>query len=196
MSPSESPEAFARRAALSYALQSLAQGRVLAEQDIALAFETVMVGEATGPEIGALLLGLRTRGETAAELTGVVRALRKAMIALAADRPGELVDTAGTGGGLVRTFNISTIARSWPRELAYGSPSTAIGPTRRGAAVPTSWKPSASLSTHRSLCFAACSKRPESYSCTRRPCIPPCGMSRRPAGARRPNDHELRWPAR
>ncbi len=110
MSLKDSPEASARRAALTQAVQSLAQGLVLTEKDIALAFETVMVGEATGAEISALLLGLRTRGETAADLAGVVRVLRNAMIALAADRPGELVDTAGTGGGTVRTFNISTIA--------------------------------------------------------------------------------------
>lgn len=100
----------APRSPLREALRSVADGRVLSEAAITEAFETVMKGEATAADIRDLLLGLRTRGETAVELAGVVRALRRAMITLAAERPTELVDTAGTGGGTVRTFNISTVA--------------------------------------------------------------------------------------
>jgi anthranilate phosphoribosyltransferase len=110
MSASEPPTESTSHSPLGQALRSVADGRVLSESAIAEAFEVVIKGEATAADIGALLLGLRKRGETAAELAGVVRALRRAMITLAAERPGELVDTAGTGGGAVRTFNISTVA--------------------------------------------------------------------------------------
>jgi anthranilate phosphoribosyltransferase len=57
-----------------------------------------------------LLVGLRVKGETPQELAAVVRALRNAMVMLPADRPDELVDTCGTGGGRISTFNISTAA--------------------------------------------------------------------------------------
>jgi anthranilate phosphoribosyltransferase len=82
----------------------------MTEGAVADAFGVVMGGEATAAQIGALLLGLRAKGETPGELAGAVRALRKTMIPLDAERPGELVDTCGTGGGAVMTFNISTVA--------------------------------------------------------------------------------------
>jgi anthranilate phosphoribosyltransferase len=52
-------------------------------------------------------MGLRVKGETAAEIAGAARALRAAMVRVEVDLP-YLVDTAGTGGGTVTTFNIST----------------------------------------------------------------------------------------
>jgi anthranilate phosphoribosyltransferase len=55
-------------------------------------------------------MGLRVRGETPEIVAAVVRAMRSAMIHLPAERPDELVDTCGTGGGGVPTFNISTAA--------------------------------------------------------------------------------------
>src|SRR5438309_2646588 len=69
-----------------------------------------MLGEATASQIAALLMGLRVRGETPEEVAAVVRAMQNVMIVLRADRPEELVDTCGTGGGTLLTFNISTAA--------------------------------------------------------------------------------------
>ena len=69
-----------------------------------------MSGEATPVQISALLTALRVKGETASEVAGVVQAMRSAMVQLRAERPEELVDTCGTGGGTVQTFNISTAA--------------------------------------------------------------------------------------
>ncbi|MYL06127.1 MAG: anthranilate phosphoribosyltransferase, partial [Gemmatimonadales bacterium] len=72
-------------------------------------FDRFMSGEATQAEMAALLAALRMRGETAAEVAGGVRALRKAMIPLALD-DDRIIDTCGTGGGTLTTFNISTAA--------------------------------------------------------------------------------------
>lgn len=69
-----------------------------------------MRGEGTAVQIAAMLAGLRVRGETSEIVAGVVRALREVMVRLPASNPGELVDTCGTGGGTVATFNISTAA--------------------------------------------------------------------------------------
>jgi anthranilate phosphoribosyltransferase len=74
------------------------------------AFEMILAGDATPVQIAALLIGLRVKGETPSELAAVVRALRGAMRVLHAERPEELVDTCGTGGGTINTFNISTAA--------------------------------------------------------------------------------------
>src|SRR5688500_15010406 len=69
-----------------------------------------MDGEATPVQIAALLTALRIKGETPEEVAGVARALRRAMRRLDASDPDALVDTCGTGGGAVPTFNISTAA--------------------------------------------------------------------------------------
>ncbi|HVZ76460.1 MAG TPA: anthranilate phosphoribosyltransferase, partial [Gemmatimonadaceae bacterium] len=74
------------------------------------AFDQVMAGDATPAQMAALLVGLRVKGETAAEVAAVVRAMRRVMVPLNAERPDELVDTCGTGGGTIQTFNISTAA--------------------------------------------------------------------------------------
>src|SRR3954470_3814771 len=85
-------------------------GDSLSEAESRAACGAVMSGEATPAQLAALLVGLRVKGETPDEVAGAADALRGAMIRLAADRPDELVDTCGTGGGAVGTFNISTAA--------------------------------------------------------------------------------------
>jgi anthranilate phosphoribosyltransferase len=60
--------------------------------------------------VAALLVALRVKGETTEEVAGAADAMRGAMVHLPADRPEDLVDTCGTGGGSVGTFNISTAA--------------------------------------------------------------------------------------
>lgn len=75
------------------------------------AFHEVMEGRATPVQVAALLMGLRVKGEVSAEVAGGVRALRAAMVGVpASSRAGPLVDTCGTGGGTLTTFNISTAA--------------------------------------------------------------------------------------
>jgi anthranilate phosphoribosyltransferase len=96
--------------ALEAAIRRLAFGETLGEGDAAEAFGVVMSGEATPAQVAALLMGLRVKGETPAAVAGAARALRTAMVRVDADAPEELVDTCGTGGGAVTTFNISTAA--------------------------------------------------------------------------------------
>ena len=78
--------------------------------ELTAAFGRIMAGEATPVQVAAVLVGLRVKGETGAELAAVVRALQSVMVPLPADDPASLVDTCGTGGGSVQTFNISTAA--------------------------------------------------------------------------------------
>ena len=94
--------------ALQQAIRSLAGGQSLSGDQATAAFDRIMNGEATPVQVAGLLMALRVKGETPDEVAGAARALRGAMVVLDADLPDTLVDTCGTGGGSVTTFNIST----------------------------------------------------------------------------------------
>jgi anthranilate phosphoribosyltransferase len=87
-------------------LARLAAGATLTEGEAEHAFDIIMSGEATPAQIGGLLMAMRVRGETVAELTGAVRALRARMTAVAA--PEDAIDVCGTGGDNAGTLNVST----------------------------------------------------------------------------------------
>lgn len=74
------------------------------------AFAAFMSGTVSEVQMAGVLMALRARGEQPAEIAGGVRALRRAMVPVHARDPDRLVDTAGTGGGTLTTFNISTAA--------------------------------------------------------------------------------------
>src|SRR5881296_1266769 len=94
---------------LAHAIAALANRQSLGEGQTTDVFGAVMRGEATPVQIAALLIGLRVKGETVEEVAGAARALRDAMVRVEANG-AHLVDTCGTGGGAVSTFNISTAA--------------------------------------------------------------------------------------
>jgi anthranilate phosphoribosyltransferase len=96
--------------AVPRAIRALAAGRHLDATEAADAFGQIMRGDASASQVAALLMGLRVKGETTDEVAGAARALREAMVVLDAEAPEGLVDTCGTGGGAVTTFNISTAA--------------------------------------------------------------------------------------
>lgn len=95
---------------LSAALQRLAAQQVLSDEETAHAFGVLMTGEATPAQAAGFLLGLRARGETAAEVAGAARAIRAVMVPVPHALRDALVDTCGTGGGRVTTLNLSTAA--------------------------------------------------------------------------------------
>ena len=96
--------------ALTAALEALALGTDLSAAQASEAFGVIMRGEATPAQIAGLLLGLRAKGETYAEIAGAAQALRDAMVTVPLSAGPPVVDTCGTGGGTVGTFNISTAA--------------------------------------------------------------------------------------
>ncbi len=96
--------------ALTHAIRRLAAHESLDSATLAEAFGVIMRGEGTPAQVAAVLMALRVKGETPAEVAGVVSALRAAMVVLPSESPDDLVDTCGTGGGSLTTFNISTAA--------------------------------------------------------------------------------------
>ncbi|HEX2189711.1 MAG TPA: anthranilate phosphoribosyltransferase [Longimicrobiaceae bacterium] len=91
-------------------LVRLATLRSLTAAEAERAFSRVMEGNATPVQMAALLVAIRVRGAVPEEVAGGVRALRRAMVPVTVTEPEGLVDTCGTGGGALTTFNISTAA--------------------------------------------------------------------------------------
>lgn len=98
--------------AVKRAIARLADKKDLSEVDIHAVMERIMDGGATPAQIGAMLIGLRIKGETIEEIAGAAKAMRERALNIPVRlAPGEhLVDTCGTGGDASNTFNVSTAA--------------------------------------------------------------------------------------
>jgi anthranilate phosphoribosyltransferase len=83
--------------------------RDLYEGEAAAAMREIMAGEATPAQLGGFLVALRLKGETVDEIVGMARVMREHSLHVQTDR-GPLLDTCGTGGSGVKTFNVSTAA--------------------------------------------------------------------------------------
>ena len=91
-----------------HALSKISAGTSLTRDEATTAMRLVMSGEATPGQIGGLLMGLRTKGETVEEIEGLAATMLE--FANPVDAPMPVVDTCGTGGDRSGTFNISTVA--------------------------------------------------------------------------------------
>jgi anthranilate phosphoribosyltransferase len=90
-------------------IQKVVDGHGLNQDEAYAALSTIMKGEATDAQIAALLTALRIKGETPDVVAGAARAMREAFTPVETERP-DAVDTCGTGGDGLHTFNISTTA--------------------------------------------------------------------------------------
>jgi anthranilate phosphoribosyltransferase len=93
---------------LTEAIDALAARRDLSSQQTAGVLAEIMAGNASEAQTAAVLIALRTKGETIDELVGLATTMRLLATPVACDRD-DLIDTAGTGGGRP-TFNVSTTA--------------------------------------------------------------------------------------
>jgi len=90
-------------------LEKVVRHEDLTEGEAAGAMREVMEGRAPAASLAALLAALVMKGERPAEIVGFARTMREHSVKLAAS-PGEVFDTAGTGGDRSGTFNISSAA--------------------------------------------------------------------------------------
>ncbi len=97
-------------------LVTLLRGEELSTEDTAWAMGEIMAGEATPAQIAAFAIALRAKGETPAEIAGLVEAMLAAAArvdlgdVLGAEAARDAVDVVGTGGDRAHTVNISTMA--------------------------------------------------------------------------------------
>jgi len=90
------------------AIDALASRRDLRRAEAAAVLDEIMAGEVSEAQIAGFLVAMRTKGETEEELAGLAEAMRARATTVDAGE-GDLLDTAGTGGGRP-TFNVSTTA--------------------------------------------------------------------------------------
>jgi anthranilate phosphoribosyltransferase len=88
-------------------LSLIIQRKDLSEAQMAEMMNTVLTGNATEAQIGAMMAALATKGETFEELAGAAQAMRRNARRIQATA-SPVVDTCGTGGDGAQTFNIST----------------------------------------------------------------------------------------
>lgn len=90
------------------ALGIIASGRTLSRDEARSAMASVMAGEATPAQLGALLAALHIRGETVDEIAGFASALRDVVVRVKVR--DDAIDIVGTGGDRSNSFNISTVS--------------------------------------------------------------------------------------
>ncbi len=82
----------------------------LEKEEAEEAMKTIMSGGATDAQIAAFLTALRIKGETVEEISACAKIMRDFAATIHPKVEGTLVDTCGTGGDKIKTFNISTIS--------------------------------------------------------------------------------------
>ena len=89
-------------------IQRLVEGLSLSRLESRQSMEEIMSGKATNAQIAAFLTALRMKGETVEELVPFAQVMRENCCRIHPNVQGRLVDTCGTGGDRLKTFNIST----------------------------------------------------------------------------------------
>jgi anthranilate phosphoribosyltransferase len=89
-------------------LGKLLQKEALERQEANWAMTQIMAGDASDAQVGAFMLALRSKGETVEELAGLVDVMLRNAVIL--DTGSDAVDIVGTGGDMVGTVNISSMA--------------------------------------------------------------------------------------
>jgi anthranilate phosphoribosyltransferase len=88
----------------------LVDRRDLTEEQLSEVVGEIVSGEATSAQVGGFLVAFRNKGEKANEIAALASALREYSVSIRARVEQRVIDTCGTGGDSVKTFNVSTIS--------------------------------------------------------------------------------------
>jgi anthranilate phosphoribosyltransferase len=89
-------------------IRKLVSKQELSDDEIVYALNWMLEGKASQPSTESFLVALSMKGETARELSVMMRIIKEHAIRITPRTNGVLVDTCGTGGGRINTFNVST----------------------------------------------------------------------------------------
>ena len=90
-------------------IKKITEGKDLTSEEVKDLFSMLMEGQATDAQIGAVLTGLKMKGETVEEISAAADIMREKAVKVPVKDKANLVDTCGTGGDKIDTFNVSTI---------------------------------------------------------------------------------------
>ena len=82
----------------------------LSQLDMTLMMEAIMTGQLSDMQIAAFMIALRMKGESIDEIASAAEVMRKFSNKVAIDNTTHLIDTCGTGGDSLQTFNVSTLS--------------------------------------------------------------------------------------
>ena len=91
-------------------LKKLLAHESLTQTEAASCLDFMMSDDATDAQIAAVLVALAAKGETAEELAGFAETMRSRSARVSPTKHTTFIDTCGTGGSMVKTFNVSTAA--------------------------------------------------------------------------------------
>jgi len=94
--------------AIKEMIVKVVERRSLSEEEASAAMLDIVEGLATPAQISAFVVGLRMKGESAEEIAGLARIMRR--YATRVEAGSDVVDVVGTGGDGAQTFNISTVS--------------------------------------------------------------------------------------
>ena len=103
-------QGFAARGGWPVMLGTLMEGGDLDADTARVAMAEILEGAASPAQIAAFIVALRMKGETVAELGGMVDAMLDASTRVEIDTTGPVIDVVGTGGDRAHTINVSTIS--------------------------------------------------------------------------------------
>ncbi|HOY71271.1 MAG TPA: anthranilate phosphoribosyltransferase [Methylotenera sp.] len=92
------------------ALEQVLQGKDLSHANMLELMQQVMSGELTPAQIAGLVIALRQKGESVDEITAAATVMRQLSTKVEVQDQTHLVDTCGTGGDGIQTFNVSTVS--------------------------------------------------------------------------------------
>ncbi len=90
-------------------IRKISEYKNLTEEEAYNLIKAIIEGEVSHAQIGAVLMGLKMKGEDVSEIKGTAKVMREKARKLPVSDPENLLDTCGTGGDNVGTFNVSTV---------------------------------------------------------------------------------------
>ena len=90
------------------ALEHILAGNDLSHADMLILMQQVMSGELTPAQIAGLVIALRQKGESVDEISAAATVMQSLSTKVAINDTSHLIDTCGTGGDGIQTFNVST----------------------------------------------------------------------------------------
>jgi anthranilate phosphoribosyltransferase len=91
-------------------IRKLASRTNLSENEIYQSIDLILEGKVSDASIASFLVALSMKGETSDEIRAIIQSIKKHAIRITPKVIGPLIDTCGTGGDTIKTFNISTAA--------------------------------------------------------------------------------------